>query len=500
VSQSDISRRAFVTAIGGGLTLAAAPELLARDPYRPLGWRAPGPPIRLRGRVSAAGRPLARVAVSDGLTVTVTDADGRYAFIGDSRMPAVFISVPAGHALPVSRHGTFAHYQRIGRGAEQQADFVLDRLDTDDLVHQVMVLADPQTRDGAEMAAFQSTTVPEVVAARSSESDFGMTIGDIMYDHLELYPEYERAVQRMGMPFGQVVGNHDLDQDAQTDDASTRTFIDHFGPPWYSFNRGRVHYVVLDDVFWHGSGYIGHVGAEQLLWLQQDLALVEPGAPVVVFTHIPLSTTTPERNPDGAPAVTARVTNAAALWRLLEPFSAHVLTGHTHENEHIWHGPKAHEHNIATACGAWWTGPICYDGTPSGFAVYQVDGEAISWRYQATGRPAGDRLTVYPAGSDPAAPGELIANVWDWDPSWEVAWYEGGDRRGVMERRDGRDPWSAILHGGPALPPKHPWVDPIVTKHLFRVPVPARHGTITVEAIDRFGHQSSAVPMVLPPR
>ena len=35
---------------------------------------------------------------------------------------------------------------------------------------------------------------------------FGIAVGDIMYDDLTLYPEYERAVQRVGVPFFQVVG------------------------------------------------------------------------------------------------------------------------------------------------------------------------------------------------------------------------------------------------------------------------------------------------------
>jgi hypothetical protein len=382
----------------------------------------------------------------------------------------------------------------IGSAAEQRADFALEPLAVDDTSHEVVVLADPQTLDLDDMAAFHATTVPAVTAALSGRHAFGMSIGDIMYDDLELFPEYERAVRRMGVPFGQVVGNHDLDQSAETDEASTRTFRRHFGPAWYSFNRGRVHYAVLDDVFWHGSGYIGYLSVEQLTWLKQDLALVEPGSPVVVFTHIPLSTTTPERNPGGAPVVATRVTNAAALWRLLEPFDAHVLTGHTHENEHIWQGARAHEHNIGTACGAWWTGPICDDGTPGGFAVYSVDGETISWRFQASGRPEGDRATVYAEGSDPAAPNEIIANVWDWDPTWQVSWYEGGDRRGEMVRRDGLDPHSILLHAGPDLPAKHRWVEPIVTGHLFRASVAPGHGPLTVEVADRFGHRAAVLP------
>jgi hypothetical protein len=89
----------------------------------------------------------------------------------------------------------------------------------------------------------------------------------------------------------------------------------------------------------------------------------------------------------------------------------------------------------AAVCGAWWSGPICADGTPSGYVVYEVDGESLRWRYQATGEAEDHGLRVYPTGADPAAPGEVVANVWDWDPEWRVTWLEGeGDL--VVEATD----------------------------------------------------------------
>ena len=102
-----------------------------------------------------------------------------------------------------------------------------------------------------------------------------MACGDLMYNHLELFPEYERAVKEMGVPFFQVIGNHDMDFTAAGDAHSGDTFSRHFGPRYYSFDRGAVHYVVLDDVFWHGSGYIGYLDDDQLTWLAGDLARVE---------------------------------------------------------------------------------------------------------------------------------------------------------------------------------------------------------------------------------
>ncbi len=60
---------------------------------------------------------------------------------------------------------------------------------------------------------------------------------------------------------------------------------------------------------------------------------------------------------------------------MLEPFNAHLISGHTHENEHVFEG-GIHEHIHGAVCGAWWSGPICYDGTPNGYGVYEIKGNA----------------------------------------------------------------------------------------------------------------------------
>jgi hypothetical protein len=203
---------------------------------------------------------------------------------------------------------------------------------------------------------------------------------------------------------------------------------------------------------------------------------------------MPASSTTPERL--GATTTDNwRLTNAGALWRLLEPYRAHLISGHTHEQEHTIRNDRCHEHNLATSCGAWWTGPVCWDGTPRGYGVYHVHGSELRWRYQATGLPTTNQMTVYPLGSEPTAPGEIVANVWNWDPDWTVTWYEGADRRGPMSRRRGRDPLAVQLYAGADLPAKHRWVEPILTDHLFYAPARVDHAAIVVEAIDRFGQR-----------
>jgi hypothetical protein len=214
---------------------------------------------------------------------------------------------------------------------------------------------------------------------------------------------------------------------------------------------------------------------------------------VIVTLHIPTLGSAHLRRGARSPAVDVSVTNRQALYRLLEPYRAHIVCGHTHESDHVLEQPGVHEHVLGTVCGAWWSGPICGDGTPSGYAVFEVDGEDVRWRYQSTSHPADHQIRCYAAGGDPKAPDEVVANIWDWDPEWRVLWYADGERRGIMARRIGLDPLSVQLHSGPELPARRPWVDPYPTRHLFYAPATPGVREYRVEATDRFGRTYTSV-------
>lgn len=465
-----MDRRSFVRSASVALGALALPERILADPYAPLVRRASiGRPVRITGRVTGGGRGLAGVRVSDGLQVVRTGADGRYTLIADGSQPFVFVSTPAGWQPARNPSGTARFYQPITAAAEQQVSFDLQPR-PGDARHTMLVLADPQTQNRVETEMLHAETVPDVVRTVQGLGErpvVGVACGDIMFDDLTLYPEWERAVQRMGIPFHQVVGNHDLDFEARTDEGATHTFRSRFGPPYYSFDIGRVHYVVLDNVFWHGDGYLGYLDRLQLEWLAQDLSALEAGATVVVLLHIPpLSTWDMRASNATKPASGNSTMNRQALYRLLEPYKAYLVSGHQHELEHVHEGGATHVVSGAV-CGAWWSGPICYDGTPNGYLVLDADDSAVSWRYKATGLPAEHQLRVYRRGAAAAAPDEVVANVWGWDPAWAVTWIEDGTPRGLMARRVGRDPLSVQLHEGPKLPARRPWVEPAPTNHLF---------------------------------
>jgi hypothetical protein len=495
---SSYDRRTFLkSAAGAALIATLTPELILADPYTPFRVaRRTAAVVRVTGRVSAAGRGLSGVRISDGTSVVRTDGDGRYELLTSGSAEFVSCSVPAGHRIDTHASGTARFYRAVAPDArgEMSAPFELSPLDVPDREHTMLLLPDPQTQDAWEMARFHEQTVPDVVSTvrdLGAGHVFGIACGDIMYDDLAMYPEYERAVSRMGIPFFQVVGNHDLDFDGESDEATTQTFSRHFGPRYYSFDRGAVRYVVMDDVFYHGAGYIGYVQHDQLRWLEADLADLEPGAPVIMAMHIPAQGTRHLRTGQEQPAIGAAVSNREALYRLLEPFDAHIVCGHTHENDHNYHN-GVHEHVSGTVCGAWWSGPICGDGTPNGYSVYEVRDGRISWRYKSTGEASDHQLRAYAPGVDPTTRRDLVANVWNADEGWEVVWYEDGERRGRMARRIGLDPLSQAIHTGDAIPPRRPWVDPY-PRYLYYATPSAGARELLVEATDRFGRTYATV-------
>ncbi|PSQ97779.1 MAG: hypothetical protein BRD55_01165 [Bacteroidetes bacterium SW_9_63_38] len=486
----DFLKRLGLTGAGAlGLSGCAAPSDPPPD----------GNAVSVTGRVTAPDGGVANVPVTDGITVTTTDGDGHFHFTASARQPFVHLSVPAGYRLPTNENGLRRGYRPLdaGSGDSMTVSFDLTRLDRDDTHHAFVFLADPQARTEAEMEEFRRTTIPDVtdtVQALGDRPVFGVGGGDLVFDTLSLFSEYETAVQDTRLPFVQVVGNHDLNVDASGDPGSTATFRTHFGPTYYSFDRGAVHYVVLDDVYWPGSdgfgeatdSYLGHLDTAQLHWLRQDLALVEDGRPVIVLAHIPPLSTMYERRDEPRPSPRNMIVNREALHDLLAPFDAHIVTGHIHENEHRFaDGP--HEHVVGTACGAWWTGPICYDGTPRGYVVYEVDGASVQWRYKSTGREADHQMRLTVPDGD-----RLVANVWDADDAWTITWFEEGLRKGELTQTRGLAPRARTLYAGEEQPEKYDWVEPQPTDHLFTAPYNPKANRIRVEATDRFGRTYTA--------
>ncbi len=120
-----------------------------------------------------------------------------------------------------------------------------------------------------------------------------------------------------------VPGEHDIlnDDGAQYRERFGRGTL---GSGWFSFDQKGVHFVGLVNVAGVSEGGLGVLGAEQLAWLEKDLARLKSDTPIVVFAHVPLWLVYPKwgwGTDDGA----------KALGMLKRFGSVTVLNGHIHQ-------------------------------------------------------------------------------------------------------------------------------------------------------------------------
>jgi len=165
------------------------------------------------------------------------------------------------------------------------------------------------------------------------------------------------------------------------------------------------------------------------------------------------------------------------------------MSGHTHYNRNVITN-GIFEHNHGAVCGAWWTGPICEDGTPRGYGVYEVNGTELKWYYQPTGSTKKEQLHIYV--DDLTNQKRLIANVWNWDPEWKVEYFLDGKSMGVLEQQKGYDPLSVSLYKGDTLPAGRTFPEPSKTDHLFVAHFEPSIKKVKVVATDRFGEKFEA--------
>lgn len=482
-------RREFLKRLG----IISAGSLLANkiiaNPYNPVRiFPNHYNSVKIKGAVKSGGKSLKGVPVTDGQVVVQTSGDGTFEIISGNQQRFVYISIPSGYLINQNETGTALFYKRIkpNQKNEMFVEFDLTKNPNEDNEHSFLLLADPQTRTTDDIKFYFDSLVPDIKKTASQfakENLFGLACGDIMWDKLEFFPEYEKSVKEFGIPCFQVLGNHDCDVLAKTDEQSAVTFMDHFGPTYYSFNKGEIHYVVLDDIFYFGD-YFGYFDQKQLDWLKQDLSFIEKGKTVVVFTHIPPYNKQHERQGFTEPNPGLVVVNRELLYKILEPYKSFIITGHMHESEYLTDG-GSEIHVCGAVCGAWWTGPICNDGTPNGYLVYNTKGSELSWQYKSAGFDINHQMRVYKNVRE--LPDKILANVWTVDNNWEVNWYENGMKKGRMERILAQDPLAIELQFGKDLPKRIPAVEPAFTDHIFSAEVAGSGKEIIVEAIDRWG-------------
>lgn len=446
-------------------------------------------PRVINGKIHSNQKGIEGIVITDGKGCTKTDKNGRFELMTDGNQNYIYYSLPSGYESP-TENGIPIFFKKIENSVGTY-NFEISKVNKPQTKHTFIVWADPQIIDPEEFKLLDKV-VSDVNETKSQYNTYfhGISCGDLVFDRLNLFVDYKKTLTKMDFPFYQVIGNHDLDYTDKTHESSSQTYESYFGPAYYSYNVGNIHYVVLNDVFYYGYSYhyMGYISQQQLDWLAQDLSAIKKGSTIVLSLHIPTKYLDSDLRPSMEKRQKNSLINGGALYQQLSGYNVHIMAGHSHTQWNTLINDSIYEHTHAAASAAWWQGAIGIDGTPQGYTVYEVDGDNLKWYFKGVGLTKNDQLKVYPTGSDVDNLEAFVANVYNYDPTWTVQWYEDDLLMGNMEQYWGVDPLAREIYEL-GKNKKYSWLSYNKTNHLFRATPKSKNARLKVEVIDRFGNK-----------
>jgi hypothetical protein len=441
---------------------------------------------------------LPGVRVSNQVDIVETDAEGRWQLAYDDDV-TFFLIKPQDWQPPVDHHQLprFFYTHKPHGSPKQQypgvdptgelpesIDFPLHKVH-EPRVFEAIFFGDPQPRNLREVEYVGHDVVEELIGTTAK---FGVTLGDIVFDDLSIFEPFNATVALIGIPWYNVIGNHDINYDAASDRDSDETFTRIYGPSYYAFDYGAVHFLVLDNVLWGGEApggsgsYTGGLDQAQLDFIRNDLSRVPEDKLVVLMMHIPLTS----------------MINREDLYRLIEnrPYTFSI-SGHTHWQSHQlirkedgWLGAKPHHHLInVTVSGSWWSGlPDEYgiphttmrDGAPNGYTSLRFSENKLPEVYfKASRKPEDFQMSVFVDERIPVQSLQTTAvyvNVFNgWEESVvEVRWKEAGVWHALEKTLENDPGLQAVFDREPEIP-KAPFrriSAPVASNHLWKGNLP----------------------------
>jgi hypothetical protein len=229
------------------------------------------------------------------------------------------------------------------------------------------------------------------------------------------------------------------------------------------------------------------------------------------------------------------VVNTTRLFDILAGYEVHFVTGHTHSIFNVT--PEAaivgnhnfYEHNSGSICASWWWSGyltpgvhISPDGTPGGYAIWDVSGTDLKWKYKSTGWPEEYQfrsydlnnvhfsmadvplmpsnvpdatrkeyeqyVNAYPANND----NEVLIKIWNWNANWSLSVVDENDNKLTPEALWTYDPLHIAALSVKRFNQSNLKSTPsFVTQkftHFFKVKAVNADADLVITVKDEFGH------------
>lgn len=219
------------------------------------------------GLFNKGDKPLAGVMVTDGLNVVKTDKKGRFSLPGFDKTRFISITTPAGFETE--------QFYLSTKENRKSYDFILTESErTKAREHSFVQITDTEVTGGMGRWV---TDLQQYV--KNEKPAFLIHTGDICYEPgLTMHNQIVNA-QTMDCPVYYCIGNHDLVKGSYGEEL----YESLYGPTWYSFDMGNVHYVVTPID--HGDHPTNYTQKDVYNWLKNDLAMMKKEQALILFNH-----------------------------------------------------------------------------------------------------------------------------------------------------------------------------------------------------------------------
>lgn len=399
------------------------------------------------GEFDSSDKPLKGIAVSNGRDVVVTNRKGEYEIPLSDNSP-LFVIKPRNWSVKIDEEQIPQFYTMHSTNGLSGEKF--DGLSpTGPLPSSVnfplypskepkaikgLIFGDTQPRNDKEIYYMSQDILPEVIG---TDAHFGVTLGDVVFNDLNLFDHVASSLSTIGIPMWYVPGNHDADYTGKNSVEGRGAWFNKFGPNYYSFSYGPAHFIVLDNIRWSGddkkaySNYRTGLGDDQMKFLENEINRLDKKQWLVIMSHIPFEQSTRWTSKE----------EKETFYNLLAQHEKTLsLAAHTHRHYHHIIGKEQgfpgnkplHTVSVGTACGAWWSGApneygiphtMMSDGTPNGYAFLYIDEKDWKLEWKTAGKSADFQMHIDMPNSVSIDSNENIkvrANIFNALPNAEV--------------------------------------------------------------------------------